>query len=471
MLKSRIMSNSFVGRENELKKIETFLNKRGFFGCLLYGRRRIGKSELIKNAIKDRKEFVVYYEAKQTTEQNNVDGLTELICETLKVDYIHFDSLEATLEYLFKFSIKNDLILVIDEYSYLIKMINGLDSILQNLIDKYKDASKMKLIISGSFIDMMKDLLEYHNPLYGRFDLIINLKQMDYYDSSKFYNNFSDVDKIKMYSVCGGVPYYNKLIDDNLSVKENIINIIASNDSRLENEIQVYLKSEIQKINNANEIFETLAKGYSRPIDIINQSSIKSGPLLIEILNKLISMELVEKQSPINDENNKKKTGYYIIDNLSSFYYKYIYRYNSQFKVMSSIAFYDKYINDDFENEYVPKKFEDICKQFLIKKNINNNIAPPFFKIGKYYYDLPKQKINGEFDIVTEDEKGYVFYEVKFRKNKMKLSDIEKEISQVNATSLNCYKYGFFSAAGFEDGIKDVIKYTLNDLYSVREFN
>lgn len=459
------MSNSFIGRENELKKIKAFLNKKGFLACLLYGRRRIGKSELIKNAIKDRKEFAIYYEAKQTTEQNNVDGLTELICETLKVDYIHFNSLEELLDYLFKYSLKNELILVIDEYSYLIKMINGLDSIVQNLIDKYKDNSKMKLIISGSFIDMMKDLLEYHNPLYGRFDLIINLKQMDYYDSSKFYNNFSNVDKVKMYSVCGGVPYYNKLVDDKLSVMENIINIIASTDSRLENEIQVYLKSEIQKINNANEIFETLAKGYSRPIDIINQSSIKSGPLLVEVLNKLISMELVEKQSPINDENNKKKTGYYIIDNLSSFYYKYIYRYNSQFKVMASNQFYNKYIKDDFEKEYVPKKFEDICKQFLINKNIKSEITPPFFKIGKYYYDLPKQKTNGEFDIVTEDENGYIFYEVKFRKNKMKLSEIEKEISQVNATTLNCYKYGFFSAEGFESDVRDIIKYTLNDLY------
>lgn len=460
------MKNAFLGRKDELSKIEAFLNKKGFFACLLYGRRRIGKSELIKNAIKDRKELTIYYEAKQTTEKNNVDSLTELICEVLKVDHIRFNGLEELLEYLFKFSVKNDLTLVLDEYSYLIKMINGLDSILQNLIDKYKDASKMKLIISGSFIDMMKDLLEYHNPLYGRFDLIINLKQMDYYDSSKFYSNFSNVDKVKIYSVCGGVPYYNKLVDDKLSVRENIINIIASNDSRLENEIQVYLKSEIQKINNANEIFETLAKGYSRPIDIINQSSIKSGPLLIEVLNKLISMELVEKQSPINDENNKKKIGYYIIDNLSSFYYKYIYRYNSQFKVMSSDAFYDKFIDDDFEREYVSKKFEDICKQFLIKKNINTEITPSFFKIGKYYYDLPKQKINGEFDIVTEDEKGYIFYEVKFRKNKMKLSDVEKEISQVNATSLNCYKYGFFSAMGFEDNVRDVIKYTLNDLYS-----
>ncbi len=444
------------------------INLIHFLACLIYGRRRIGKSELIKYSIKDKKDKIIYFEVKQTTEKNNVDSLTELICEKLNVDFIHFNTIEEALKYLFEYSIKNKLILIIDEYSYLIKIVEGIDSIIQNLIDKYKNDSNMKLIISGSYIDIMKDLLLYENPLYGRLDLTINLKQMDYYDSSKFYNNFSDTDKVKMYSVCGGVPYYNKLVDDKLSVKENIINIIASNDSRLESEIQVYLKSEIQKMNNANEIFETLAKGYSRPIDILNQSNIKSGPLLIEVLNKLISMELVEKKAPINDENNKKKIGYYISDNLSSFYYKYIYRYNSQFNVMSANAFYDKYINDDFEKEYVPKVFEDICRQFLIKKNIANTIKPAFFKIGKYYYDIPSTKTNGEFDIVTEDENGYIFYEVKFRKNKLSLNEVEKEISQVNATTLNTYRYGFFSAAGFEEDVKNVIKYTLNDIYNLK---
>ena len=458
---------TFFGRKNELNKIKSFLNKKGFLTCLVYGRRRIGKSELIKHSVRERKEKVIYYEAKQTTEQNNVDSITELICEVLNVDYIHFNSLEESLEYLFKFSIKNKLILIIDEYSYLTKITKGIDSVIQHLIDKYKNESNMKFIISGSQIDMMKDLLEYHNPLYGRFDLTINLKQMDYYDSSEFYNKYSNADKVKIYSVCGGVPYYNKLIDDELSVKENIINIIASRDSMLEYEVQVYLKSEIQKINNANEVFEILAKGYSKPIDILNQSSIKSGPLLIETLNKLIGMELVEKKAPINDENNKKKIGYYIVDNLASFYYKYIHRYNSQFRVMGSNEFYDKYISDDFEKAYVPKKFEGICKQFLINKNIKNELDTSFFKIGKYYYDIQKEKLNGEFDIVTEDEKGYIFYEVKFRKSKMSLKDIEKEISQVNATTLNCYNYGFFSAAGFEDNISNAIKYTLDDLYGI----
>lgn len=74
----------------------------------------------------------------------------------------------------------------------------------------------------------MKGLLYGRNPLYNRFNTIINLKQMNYYESSQFYPKFSYEDKVKIYSVFGGVPYYNRFIDDNISVKENIINLICS---------------------------------------------------------------------------------------------------------------------------------------------------------------------------------------------------------------------------------------------------
>ena len=311
------MTKEFIGRNKELDNIKAFLNKTGCYSLLVYGRRRVGKSELIKETIKNRKECVIYYEAKQTTEKNNLDSLNELVSEKFKEQKGLYESLEALIDYIFKKSIDKKIILVIDEYSYLSQIVKGFDSILKSIIDKYKKNSNLKLIISGSYVDMMKDLLDHHNPLYGRFELIINLKQMDYYDSSLFYKNFSNEDKVKIYSVFGGVPYYNQLIDDSLSVKENIINLIASKDARLENEILMYLKSEIQKINNANEVFQVLANGASKFTDILSKSNIKSGPTLIDTLDKLIGMELVEKRAPINAENNRKKIGYYIIDNLS----------------------------------------------------------------------------------------------------------------------------------------------------------
>ena len=211
----------------------------------------------------------------------------------------------------------------------------------------------------------------------------------------------------------------------------------------------MYLNSEISKITNANEVFEALAKGFSRYKDILNQSNVSSGPALIDILDKLMRMDVVAKEAPINDENNKKKSGYFISDNLSLFYYKYIFRNMSRLNIMDPDVFYDRYISDDFETKYVPKSFERICKQYLIRKNRKGLMDEIFEKIGKYYYDDPAEKKNGEFYIVTQDDRGYIFYEAKFRKDPVTESIVQNEIRQVEQTSLKCYKYGFFSKGGF----------------------
>ena len=164
---------------------------------------------------------------------------------------------------------------------------------------------------------------------------------------------------------------------------------------------------------------------------------------------RLPKLDVVAKEAPINDENNKKKSGYFISDNLSLFYYKYIFRNMSRMNIMDSDVFYDRYIAEDFETKYVPKSFERICKQYLIRKNRKGLMDEVFEKIGKYYYDDPIEKKNGEFDIVTLDDRGYIFYEAKFRKEPVTENVVRNEIRQVEQTGLECYKYGFFSKSGF----------------------
>ena len=439
----------FYGREIERKKLCTMFQADGQMISLIYGRRRIGKSELIKQVLKETEIKSIYYECKQTTEQNNVDSLAELVGELFDFPKPAFENMEVLLQFLFQKAEKEQLILVLDEYPYLRENSKGLDSILQSVIDHYKDTSNMKLIVCGSYVDTMKALLEKQNPLYGRIDLTLNLKPMDYYESALFYSEFSDEDKVRLFSVFGGIPYYNRLIDSGKSVRDNIIDLIASPGARLENEVSMYLNSEISKITNANEVFEALAKGFSRYKDILDQSNVSSGPALIDILDKLMRMDVVAKEAPINDENNKKKSGYFISDNLSLFYYKYIFRNMSRLNIMDSDVFYDRYISEDFETKYVPKSFERICKQYLIRKNRKGLMDEIFEKIGKYYYDDPVEKKNGEFDIVTQDDRGYIFYEAKFRKDPVTESIVQNEIRQVEQTGLKCYKYGFFSRGGF----------------------
>lgn len=296
----------FYGRETERKKLCTMFRSDGQMISLIYGRRRIGKSELIKQVLKETDIKSIYYECKQTTEQNNVESLAELIGEIFDFTKPAFENMEVLLRFLFKKSEKEPMIFVLDEYPYLRENSKGLDSVLQSVIDHYKDTSNMKLIVCGSYVDTMKALLEKQNPLYGRIDLTINLKPMDYYESAMFYSGFSEEDKVRLYSVFGGIPYYNRLIDVKKSVRENIIELIASSGARLDNEVSMYLNSEISKITNVNEVFEALAKGFSRYKDILDQSNVSSGPALVDILDKLMRMDVVAKEAPINDENNRK---------------------------------------------------------------------------------------------------------------------------------------------------------------------
>ena len=456
----------FFGREEQLGKLKSITDRSGMGTALIYGRRRIGKSELIKQLLREYEGKKIYYECRQIAEESSAAGLSELVSEAFGLPKLGFTGMDEILEYLFKYSVSEELILVLDEYPYLRGTVKGMDSILQALIDRYRDEARIKFVILGSYVGIMKSLVTHSSPLYGRMDLVLDLQPMDYRESALFYPGFSDEDKVRIYSVFGGVPYYNRLVDDSKSVKENIIELIASPGARLENEVSMYLNAEISKLVNANEVFAALARGYSRYSDILSQSHVSSGPTLVDVLERLMKMDIVTKTAPINDPANKKKTGYYISDNLSLFYYRYIFRYASQMKIMDPNVFFDKYISSDFEEQFVPHRFEDICRQYLIARNRRGEMTPVFYNIGKYYYDDPAGRKNGEFDIVTEDENGYVFYEVKFRKDPIPADTVQKEIEQVKMTGLSCYKYVFISRSKIEADASDNVEFIyLKELY------
>lgn len=442
---------TFIGRTKEQEKLLAQLSSPIQNAALLYGRRRVGKSELILHTMRQASDArTIYYECRQTTTENNTKNLSEVIAEAFDMPPLAFSDIEAALRFVFDRATGEKIVLAIDEYPYLRDVVKGMDSILQVLLDEYRDRSHLSLILCGSYVEVMKSLLERDNPLYGRIDLKINLQPMDYYESAQFYPERSCEDKVRLFSVFGGIPYYNRLIDKNASVRENLIHLILEPDARLEDEVPSYLLSEISKIGNAHEIFSALADGHARYRDILSQSHVSSGATLVNVLNRLIGMQLVQRRSPINDPNNKKRTSYVICDGLSKFYYRYVFRYLSQRSVLDPEVYYDRYVNGDFETQFVPRAFEEVCRQYLVRQNRMGNSEPPFDLIGTYSYDDPVTRTNGEFDVVTKDPLGYSFYEAKFRTTPITQRMIEDEIEQVQRTGLTCHRYGFFSRSGFE---------------------
>lgn len=462
---------AFFGRTQEKKRLARFFSSEVENAALVYGRRRVGKSALIVESLRETGVRALYFECMQAQEAINIESLSMLAAETLGSGALPFRRLDQFLDYLFRQAKDEPLVLVLDEWPSLRDGVQGADSILQSFLDRYRGKSRLKVVLCGSYVSAMEQTLSSRNPLYGRFGLVLKLLPMDYLEASLFYPDFSSEDKVRLYAVFGGIPYYNALIDSRQSVRENLLRLVVSPNARLESEVSDFLRMEYSKIASANSVFDAIAGGAFRFSDILSKSALPTSAALSAVLAKLTDLGILEKNAPINDEGNRKKAGYVIADGLSLFFYRYIHRNLSSRRVMEEEAFFDRFVRDDFETEFVPKRFERICAEFLVRKNRRGEIEPPFEKIGRYRYDIPAEKKNGEFDVVTQDPRGYCFYEAKFRKGAVTGGMIGKEIEQVLATGLSAYRFGFFSRSGFEEGAREAagehpaVFYSLDDLY------
>lgn len=309
----------FFGRKEELKTFKDFYENEYFSGLIVYGRRRQGKSFLIKESKKYSKGIFVYYQCIKALNVVNAKNLKDVLLSNIPNLFLPENiTLIELFELLFKYSLEHEITLVLDEYSYLNEL-DYINSCLQSLIDKYKFDAHLKLILSGSYVDIMKNLINSKNPLHGRFKYILKIDQFDYYDSSFFYEKLSNEEKVNYYSVFGGTPYYLSLIDINKSFEENIINLFLKKDAILQNEILTTIQEKYSKIENASYIMSLICDGKTSYSDInsIFSMNVKNSDLPY-LLNTLINMGFIQKTYSINDI--KEKHAYYSLkDNMMSF--------------------------------------------------------------------------------------------------------------------------------------------------------
>lgn len=439
----------FIGRQEEIRAINYSLSKPDYQGILIYGRRRIGKTALMIHCCENHFTHFIYFQCTADSEASNCDGLAHAISAALGMPALSFASFADGIDFVFSYAEKEETCLIIDEFPYLVKIVKGIDSKLQSIIDSHRNKSALKFFISGSSVSVMQELQGEGAPLYRRFQLSLFLKEHDYLEAAQYYPSFTDEDKVRLYSAFGGVPYYLSQIDSGFSVKDNIINLLSGRFARLENEATSNLKTELSKIDNANAVFSAIAQGYSRFGDILSQSHLTSSPLLSIVLDRLQAMDLVQKITPINDERGTAKALYRLSDNAYAFYYRYLFQNKSTQAVLSDEAFYENVVAEDFETKFVPLAFEGIAKQYLIRQNRQGLINPPYTAIGTYWYDDPKKKKNGQFDVVGKCKEGYDFYEVKFSKNPVDDALIQQEATQMKETGLPIHAIGFVSRSGF----------------------
>lgn len=379
-------------------------------------------------------------------------------------------SFSDLLNAIFFVSRKEKLILVIDEYQFLRKGTET-DSLLQRAIDQNKEDVDLTLILCGSYVGAMLEMVESKNSLYGRLQDKIHVKPFDYYDSSLLFGaKVSFEDKMNYYAILGGTPYYHEFINENESFEENLKKIYLSENASLGFEITNTITSEIAKANNAKYILSLVARGvrtYSK-IKMNFERSIPDSSLHY-ILTKLIEMGYITKVHPIG-ASDEKKAYYELSDNAFAFYFGVVYPRLIYRNIESTASFFANRIKDFLYREYLPHKFESIAKEFLIRKNKMDHSSNHFDEIGTYFYNDKQNKKNGEFDLVTKNRHGYVFYEVKDTESPLGLGVVKEEEKQLKEANLPYHNLGFVSKNGFKDELKGMgyLLYDLKDLYFLK---
>ena len=443
----------FIGRERELAALDKLYKSNQFEFAVIYGRRRVGKTALINQFIDDKK--AIYFMGVESNAKQNLENFSKSIMEFASGIETEsaFLSFQAALEYVFKLAENERIILAIDEYPYVARSSKSLASTLQLLIDKYKDTSKLMLVLCGSSMSYMEDhVLAYKAPLYGRRTAQMKILPFNFEEVCRYFKNFSDEDKALIYGVAGGTPQYLLQMDDKLSIEDNIKNTYLNPISFLYEEPTNLLKQEVREPAIYTAIITAVATGASRMSEISSKVGEDTNVCATYIKN-LINFGIVQKETPYGEKASRKSI-YSIENNMFRFWYRFVLDNNSIIARGAADLVY-KRIEPQL-SDYMGKVFEEICKQYLWKQLLCGKCPVAFTSLGRWWGNDPKEKSQAEIDIMGEQDKNTaLFAECKWTNEKVDLGVLETLVKRSNLFSYKTKHYYLFSKSGFTKGCID----------------
>ena len=380
----------FIGREAELKFLNDKYQEKSGQLIVLYGRRRIGKTETLREFCKGKPH--VFFSCTQTTDRVQLRNFSSRI---LKEDiparnYIsEFDNWEKAFRAILDFPYgDHKKLLVIDEFPYMCRGDQSIPSILQNLWDAELRNSNVMLILCGSAMSFMeKELLAEKNPLYGRATGIYKMKEMGFYDAARFFPDYSDLDKVLAYAVLGGIPHYLRQWNPELTISENIRRNILTKGCILYSEVDFLLHQELRETPIYNSIIETVALGSTRLNDISQKSLIEDTSKTCVYLKNLTELGIVEREfsvdAKIKEHANSNRGTYRLTDNFFRFWYAFGFSNFSQLEDGDVEGGY-QYVVKPALHEFASFAFEDICREFVREIQKKNELPFRYSKMGRW---------------------------------------------------------------------------------------
>ncbi|WP_461206636.1 ATP-binding protein [Clostridium sp. DL1XJH146] len=460
----------FIGREYEMESLNRLHKDNQFQFVVVYGRRRVGKTTLLSEFCKDKK--AIFYVAEEYNDKMALESFSKKILEYYDMqDFITtFESWEKAFIFLAKKAKNEQLLLVIDEFPYIATANKTITSLIQNLIDHYLKDTKLFFIICGSSMSFMeKEVLSYKSPLYGRRTAQFNVEPFGFYDSIRFLPNYNLEEKVMSYGILGGIPQYILKFKDNISIKDNVIRAILDKSSYLHEEPKNLLKQELREPAIYNSIIEVIANGASKLNEVSTKTG-EAGDKCSKYIKTLIDLKIVEKETPVGEKEKTRKSIYRLKDNLFRFWYKFVFDNGTLIEQGMLDYVYENKIKEEISN-YLGEVFEDICIQFLKKKNKQLELPFVFEKIGRWWGNNPVKRRQEEIDILAIDKSNAIFGECKWRNELLDMKVVDSLIEKSNIQNFSNKYYIFFSKSGFTERViqyekthDNILLYSLADI-------
>lgn len=400
------MIQQFVNRRRELEFLEKNYTERTSSLIVIYGRRRIGKTELIKNFIKNKPH--IYFLADNRGDYQNLKEMQRFMGDFLQDNLFVKANIREWTELFDEFSKKVDekIVIVVDEFPYLITSNKAIPSLFQKIWDTNLSSKQVCLVLLGSRIGMMETaVLGYRSPLYGRRTGQWKVLPLKFKYLHKFLPNYSTEDLVKVFSVTDGIPAYILTMNPNLTFSENLTENVFKSGSFLYQEAEILLRQELREQAHYFNISKAISMGRTKFGEIVTFTELDKT-LISKYLSTLILLHVIKKEFPVTQKKETRNARYIFEDNYYNFWFRFIYP-NKTLIEGGKITELTDIVNSDI-NTYFSHVFEKVCKEFLF------DTSPIVFnKIGRWWH---KEK---EIDVVALNEKTkqILFAECKWKEN------------------------------------------------------
>ena len=439
----------FVNRVDELNLLEKLFasNKAEFF--VLYGRRRVGKTELLTRFCEGKRAIFFVFdlgsELSLRTTLSNAVNATLFGPDQISAVYTSWEDLFLALGHAVQ---TEPLVVVLDEFPYLVSTHPPVASILQRVWDQTLKNSQVTLILCGSYIGMMEAaVLGYQAPLYGRRTGQYLLEPLQFQDARFFFQDYSLEDQVRAFAVYGGTPAYLNTLQVSASLAQNIKDGILTRGSFLYDEVRFILQQELREPRNYFAILQAIAAGKTRLNEIKHATGIEGATAYLDTLQQL---HMVERRVPVTENQpHKSRRGIYRLrDPYVRFWFRYVHPNRSQLERGNAQIILNNQVLPQLDL-FTGLAFEEICQQFLWSAGLSSKLPFTPLNIGNWW------NANEEIDLVALGETDAILVECKWTSKPIGsdiLANLERKASLIRPELENrkvCF--ALCSRSGFTD--------------------